>query len=346
MNGIFSRPVDARDLLDQVDLPVTSRMRQVGTGTSQPGATSKPSARGCPSAPARRSRCRRSGWRGRSGRRPPAARGARRRRRHVARPAGAGELDHELGREPGGVRREVGVDALLPAVRALGAKRVALGAPEDRAGLEVGGLEEDGGRLLGHLRVEPAHDPGEGDRALAVGDDEVGRVELAQVAVEARELLARPRAPDDDPAARERVEVEGVQRVPEREHDVVRHVDDVRDRAHPGSGEARLHPRRRLADPHVPEEAAHVARAALEVLDGDVRRLVAGRLGVVARHRPQLAPEERRRPHARSRRPRGSRAGCASPRSPAPPRRAGGRRRAACPAPTAPGGRGCPRARR
>ena len=191
------------------------------------------------------------------------------------------------------MRSEVGVDALLPAVGALRAKQMALGAPEDGARLEVGGLEEDGGRLLGHLRVEPAHDPGEGDRALAVGDDEVGRVELAELAVQAR-LLALPRAPDDDPAACERLVVEGVERVSEREHHVVRHVDDVRDRAHPRSAQARLRPRRRLADPHVPEQAPHVARAALEVLDGDVQSLVAGRLGVDARHRPQLAPEERR----------------------------------------------------
>ena len=43
------------------------------------------------------------------------------------------------------------------------------------------------------------------------------------------------RAADDDLAALERRQVERVQRVPEREHHVVRHVDDVRDRAHAGA---------------------------------------------------------------------------------------------------------------
>ena len=47
-------------------------------------------------------------------------------------------------------------------------------------------------------------------------------------------------------------------------------------------------------EPDVPEEPPDVARAALEVLDGHVRMLVAGELGLLARQRPQLGPEERR----------------------------------------------------
>ena len=209
-------------------------------------------------------------------------------------PPRAGQVDQQLRGEPGCVRGQVRVDALLPAVRALGAERVALGAPEDRSRLEVRRLEEDGGRRLRHLGVEPAHDPGEGDRALGVGDHEVGRVELAQVAVQARELLARACAAHDDPASAQRLEVERVQRVPEGEHDVVRHVDDVRDRPHPGRGQARLQPRRRRRERHVAEEPADVARAALVVLDGDVRVLAARELGLGFGHGPELAPEERR----------------------------------------------------
>src|SRR4029079_14532485 len=41
---------------------------------------------------------------------------------NVARPARAGELEDELGGEGSGLRREMRVDALLPAVRSLGAQ--------------------------------------------------------------------------------------------------------------------------------------------------------------------------------------------------------------------------------
>ena len=88
-------------------------------------------------------------------------------------------------------------------------------------------------------------------------------------------------------------EVEGVQWVAEREHDVVRHVDDVRDRAHPGRREPSAHPGRRGADLDVAEEAADVARAALQILDPDVHRFVADLLRVVARRRSEVEAEQR-----------------------------------------------------
>ena len=78
-------------------------------------------------------------------------------------------------------RSEVRVDALLPAVRALGAQRMPLGAAQDADRLEVGGLEQDVRRRLPDLGVLAAHDPGERDRALGVGDDEILGVELARV---------------------------------------------------------------------------------------------------------------------------------------------------------------------
>src|SRR5213076_968752 len=78
------------------------------------------------------------------------------------------------------------------------------------------------------------------------------------------------RATDDDLAASQRVVVEGMQRVAERQHHVVGDVDDVRDRAHPGREQARLQPERRRPDPDVAEKPADVARTGLEVLDLDL----------------------------------------------------------------------------
>ena len=69
---------------------------------------------------------------------------------------------------------------------------------EDPGRLEVRGLEQDVGRLVADLGLLAAHDPGERDRALGVGDHEVARLELAVDAVERAQLLARPRPADDD----------------------------------------------------------------------------------------------------------------------------------------------------
>ena len=192
------------------------------------------------------------------------------------------------------MRREVGVDALLPAVRALGAQPQALRGAEEAIWLEVRRLEKDVGRRLADLAVLAAHDPGERDRLGCVRDDQVLRLELPVDAVEGPQLLARLRAPDDDLAPVKLGEVERVKRVPEREHDVVGDVDDVRDRAHAGGEEPRLQPNRGRAERNLAEEPADVARAAFEVVDLDLDRLLPGRLGVPARQRDKLQVVERR----------------------------------------------------
>ncbi len=121
------------------------------------------------------------------------------------------------------------------------------------------------------------------------------RVELPRVPVEGGELLALARPAHHDLPPRERVEVEGMQRVAEREHDVVGHVDDVGDRPHARSGEARLQPRRRGRDGDVREEPADVARAALVVLDAHVDGVSApDSLGIARRAAARALLEERR----------------------------------------------------
>ena len=129
--------------------------------------------------------------------------------------------------------------------------------------------------------------------ALGVGDQEVGGIEPAQLAVERADLLARPRPPDDDSSLAQRREIEGVEGISEPEHDVVGHVDHVRDRTHPRGGEARAQPGWRRPDPDVAKQSAHVARAAVEVLDPDVDRLVADLLGILARRRSEVDAQER-----------------------------------------------------
>ena len=289
VKGILSRPWTRATSSTRSISRVTSTARQVGTVTFQSELTSNPSRSSAP-------RCSSGGDLQPDHAVDPV--GAERDDRRlgelalrvdVARPLRARQLEDELGRERGRLGSEVRVDALLPAVRALGAERMPLGAPQDADRLEVGGLEEDVRRPLPDLGVLAAHDPGEGDRPFGVGDDEILGVELPRVPVEGGELLALARPAHHDLPAAERVEVEGMERVADGEHDVVGHVDDVGDRPHARSRDARLQPRRRGRDGDVREEPADVARAALVVLDRHVGRLRAWIAGVAPRRRRELS---------------------------------------------------------
>ena len=100
-----------------------------------------------------------------------------------------------------------------------------------------------------------------------VGDEQVLGGEGALDVVERREALAGPGAAHDD-RAREPVDVEGMQRLADGEHHVVRHVDGERDRAHPRLGEAALEPgRRRPGRVDATHDAGDVAVAAAVPVD-------------------------------------------------------------------------------
>ena len=101
------------------------------------------------------------------------------------------------------------------------------------------------------------------------------------------------RAADDDPAAGELRAVERMQRAPPHVHDVVRHVDDVRDRTHPREVEPAAKPLRRRPDPNAAEHAADVARTAFEVLDPDLDGLGVRDRRIIGLGQPQLAAAER-----------------------------------------------------
>jgi hypothetical protein len=149
----------------------------------------------------------------------------------VSRAASAGSkaLDEQVDGPLSGHRGEERVDAALEALRRLGGEPVPARGARDRDRVEVRGLDEHVGRRCADLRLGAAHDPGEaeGARAVAAGgvrDEEVADVERALGVVEGRQPLGRPRPTHDDRRG-ERVEVVGVQGLPEVEHHVVRHVD-------------------------------------------------------------------------------------------------------------------------
>ena len=146
------------------------------------------------------------------------------------------------------------------------------------------GLDDDGGRRIGDLAARAAHDAGDARDALAVGDHQHALGQRALAAVERRDRLTRPRRSSFEDAPRHAGVVVGVDRLAEVMHDVVRDVDDIRDRAVAGCHQARPHPERRRRDAHVAEDARREARAqgGSGALDADpvLERAVAASLGL------------------------------------------------------------------
>ena len=177
-------------------------------------------------------------------------------------------LDEQVDRPLGGRSGQGRVHTALEALRRLGDEPVPARRPGDGGRVEVGRLDQYVGRRRVHLGGLPAHDPRDGERHVAaVGDEQVLGVQGAHDVVEGRQCLPRPGASDLDGAAQPG-DVEGVQRLPQLEHDVVRHVDGERDRPHPHLGQAPLHPggrrRGRVDAAHDPRDVAVTARAAPE----------------------------------------------------------------------------------
>ena len=116
--------------------------------------------------------------------------------------------------------------------------------------------------------------------------------QLAVLAVERAEPLARARRPRPQLAAGEALEIEGVHRLPELQQHVVGDVDDVVDRADAGGlrGAPASTP---ATGPTVTSATARrVARAEIGVVDGDgqVRRGSRPEVPAESRHRYSPGP--------------------------------------------------------
>ena len=172
-----------------------------------------------------------------------------------------------------GQRRQFRVEPLLETQRGLGALLQGRRRAARVVGREAGRLEQDAGRVRCDLRVGAAHHAGQRPPRGCVGDQQVIRAELVVAAVEQRDRLAGPRPAHHDAALIEAVVVERVQRLAHLQHDEVRHVDDVVDRALPGRGQAPLQPLRRGADADAADDRRDVAAADVGVGDLDGRRL-------------------------------------------------------------------------
>ncbi len=75
------------------------------------------------------------------------------------------------------------------------------------------------------------------------------------------QCLAFGHAPNDNPGARDLLEVEGMKRLAPLVKNVVCDIDDVVDRSHSSQEQPRLQPRGRRRHLHASDEPAHIARA-------------------------------------------------------------------------------------
>jgi hypothetical protein len=141
----------------------------------------------------------------------------------------------------------------------------------------VRALEEHVGRRGRDLGDRGAHHAADRDGLLEVGDQQVLGAQRSLDVVEGHQPLALLRHPDHDPRSGHQGEVERVHRLAQLEHGVVRGVDHVRHRAHPGRREASLGPQRRGPDLNASQDTGQVPRAPIEVPDldgGHVRGLL------------------------------------------------------------------------
>ena len=126
---------------------------------------------------------------------------------------------------------------------------------------EEGNLEHEVEGIGGDAGVGGAHDAGDDDRVLSVGDDEHTGGKGALFFVEGGDFFALGSVTDDDLAVGEFSGVEGVHGLAVFEHHVVSDIDDVVDRTEPDGGETLLHPVGGRLDGDAGDDGGGVERA-------------------------------------------------------------------------------------
>ena len=185
----------------------------------------------------------------------------------------ASGFENQFGHAIAGHRRDAPVGAALEAMRGVGVHAVPLGHAADGRRIEPCRLDQHVLRLLGDHRVEAAHDAGQRDRLLRVGDDQVVGRELAIDAVERLQHFAIAGAAHDDRAAFQQVEIEGVRGMSEFVDRVVGGVGGVVDGARTQQFQPLHDVLGRRTDLHAANDARRVPRTAFGVVDDDGKTL-------------------------------------------------------------------------
>ena len=151
------------------------------------------------------------------------------------------------------------VDTAFKPLRRIGLHAVATGRTHDRERRKERAFEKNVSARLLHGRTLAAHDARHGDGSPRVRNQQRLIVEADLAAVEQGEPLVLFRHTDDD-ALVQHVQIEGVQRLAEFEHDVVRDVYHRIDGPEPRATQALRHPQRcRLSRVDAQHHATQIA---------------------------------------------------------------------------------------
>jgi len=136
----------------------------------------------------------------------------------------------------------VDIEPLFKPGRGIGPKAHGLGGAAHRLGIERGRFQKDRGCAGCDFGVLCAHHASQGHRPVAVSDHQHLVIEGPVDAVERAQHFTRRRPPDDDRTAGQLLEVKGMHRLAQLEHDIVRNIHDIVDRADTGAAQAAAQP--------------------------------------------------------------------------------------------------------
>ncbi len=163
-------------------------------------------------------------------------------------------------------------------------QRILPGSAEHELRRPERGLEEYVRRIIADCRRQTAHDPGQADRSRVIGDHECVRVDFDLPLIEQPDFLAGLREPRPDRTFH-KLEVIGMQRLSELQHDVIRDIDNRVDGPEAAAAQPFGHPYRGLrTGVDAPDDPARETGTALRqyelnrvfIINGALHRLQRG----------------------------------------------------------------------
>ena len=169
------------------------------------------------------------------------------------------DLQNELRGPRGSGHHALRINAPLEAVTRIGRDPEFARSFADARRIEPCAFEQQIGRGIGHAGFRPAHHPGQGDRLLRVGNDQIVGPQFEIRTIQGGKPLAFARIADDD-AALQFAQIERVQGLAGFHQHVIRNVDHIVDRTKPDRRETIRQPLRTRTDFHPANDPCSVKR--------------------------------------------------------------------------------------
>ena len=118
-----------------------------------------------------------------------------------------------------------------------------------------------------NFATRATHDAGQGHRLLRIGNQQHRRCQRAGLIIERIHRLALCCTPHDNLFIGQKRMIKGVQGMSAFKHDVIRHIDNIVDRAHPAHGKTPLHPKWAGADIDIRQSTGRIPRTPIGILD-------------------------------------------------------------------------------